>query len=389
MGQLDEVTFDHLVSGLYRAATGEVDWQELLRDIQAAFGAWVAVLQTIDLAHNGRLVSLRAGGDDPHIVEAGLLFVREWHLHDPRRQRFLAMGPRAVGHWMHCDDAFDEAFVRQNPFFQQYLLGYGTRFNSAIALPLSQSLVMGFTMELPPGRGPLTSEERHYAARLGVHVQDAMRAHERVRSIAAQAVAGHQLLDAFPYPMWLIDADRFVMYANSGANEMMTLEHNVALHHHRLTLCNSRHDRRLTECLTDMASAVHGCRQLVDARRQPSDPPTWLHLMAVRPMEVMGAFGERPFILVTLLSPDLVRPLDPHALGEIFGFTPMQARVAGALADGLTAIEIAGRVGCAESTARTHLRVVMEKLGARRLQDAIRLLRQGDALWASAAASRR
>lgn len=110
--------------------------------------------------------------------------------------------------------------------------------------------------------------------------------------------------------------------------------------------------------------------------------------MAVRPMEVMGAFGERPFLLATCLAPDQVRPLDPHALGEIFGFTPMQARVAVALADGLTAPEIALRVGCAESTVRTHLRVVMEKLGARRLADAIRLLRQGDALWAGARANK-
>lgn len=137
MGQLDEATFDRLVSGLYSAATGAVDWSVPLREIQVAFGAWVAVLQTIDLASNGRLVNLQTGGDDPHIAEAALLFVREWHLQDPRRQRFLAMGPQAVGHWMHCDDVFDDAFVRRDPFFQQYLLGYGTRYNSAIALPIT------------------------------------------------------------------------------------------------------------------------------------------------------------------------------------------------------------------------------------------------------------
>lgn len=383
MSRLDEATFDRLVSGLYQAATGAVDWQVPLRDIQAAFGAWVAVLQTIDLAHDGRLIGIQAGGEAPNIAEAVLLFVREWHLLDPRRNRFLAMGPQAVGHWMHCDEAFDDAFVRRDPFFQQFLLGFGTRFNAAVALPVTASLVAGFTMELPPGRGPLTREERQYAGRLGIHVQDALRAHERVRNMAAQAMSGYQLLGASPYPMWVIDADRFVMYGNACATHASEQENLVALHDNRLKLRNSRNDRRMTECLAAMASAPHGCRQLVDARRQPSDPPLWLHLMAVRPMEVMGAFGDRPFILATLLSPDQVCPLDPHALGEIFGFTPMQSRVAVALAEGLTASEVAIRVGCAESTVRSHLRVVLQKLGARRLADAVRLLRQGDALWAA------
>lgn len=182
--------------------------------------------------------------------------------------------------------------------------------------------------------------------------------------------------------MWLIDADRFVMYANAGATEAVEQEGRVARHDNRLKLRNPRNDRRLTECLSTMASAPNGWRQLVDARHHPSEPPTWLHLVSVRPKEVMGVFGDRPYVLVTPLSPDQIPPLDHHALGVIFGFTPTQARVAVALADGQTAREIAERVGCAESTVRTHLRVVMEKLGARRLADAVRLLRQGEALWA-------
>jgi DNA-binding CsgD family transcriptional regulator len=89
-------------------------------------------------------------------------------------------------------------------------------------------------------------------------------------------------------------------------------------------------------------------------------------------------------VLATLFSPDQVRALDPHALGDIFGLTPTQARVAVLLADGLTAAEVAQQLGCALATVRTHIRQVLGKLGSRRLADAVRLLRQGEALWAQA-----
>lgn len=381
---MDESTLDGLVASFYGAATGAHDWTRSLQWVQQAFGARTAVLHSLDFSRNGQLVSLHHGEEDATLEQAVFTYVREWHLQDPRRDRFLALGPSAVGQWLHCTDAFDEHYVHRHPFYQHYLLAHGSRYNSAIGLPITDEISTVLVLELPQERGPLSTEERYWADRVAKHLQDALRAHERVRKMAAQALAGHQLLSTFPYPVWLIDADRFVIFSNPPSAVAIQQDRWVVLQEGRLKLRHSRNDRRLTECLSSMASAAHGRRELVDARHHPSDPPTWLHLMAVRPMEVMGAFGDRPFILATLLSPDQVRPLDPHALGEIFAFTPMQARVAVALADGLTAHEIAERVGCAETTVRTHLRVVMEKLGARRLADAIRLLRQGDALWACA-----
>lgn len=381
---VDEAKLDQLVSSFYGAATGAHDWTQPLRALQQAFGARTAVLHSLDFSRNGQLVSLQHGEDDATLEPAVFTYVREWHLLDPRRERFLAAGPSVVGQWLHCTDTFDEQYVHQHPFYQHYLLAQGARYNSAIGLRISDEVSTVLVLELPRDRGPLSIEERYWADRVAKHLQDALRAHERVRKMAAQALAGHQLLAAFPYPIWLIDADRFVMFSNPCAAVALEQDRWVVIHENRLKLRNPRNDRHLTECLAAMASAPHGNRQLVDARYHPSEPPTWLHLVAVRPMAVMGAFGDRPFILATLLSPDQVRPLDSHALGEVFGFTPMQARVAVALADGLTAREIAERFGCAEPTVRTHLRVVMEKLGARRLADAIRLLRQGDALWACA-----
>jgi DNA-binding CsgD family transcriptional regulator len=76
--------------------------------------------------------------------------------------------------------------------------------------------------------------------------------------------------------------------------------------------------------------------------------------------------------------------LDPFALANLFGLTPTEARVAARLADGATAEGIALEHGTALSTVRTHIRQLLAKFNLSRTTDIIRLLRQGEALWAQA-----
>ena len=128
----------------------------------------------------------------------------------------------------------------------------------------------------------------------------------------------------------------------------------------------------------------HGAVGLLDLRATVADPPIWLHLSVLDPASAMGAFGMQRQVLATLFDPATVRPLDPFALSNMFQLTPAEARVAAALADGLTAGEVGALLGTTENTIRSQIRQVLIKLGARRVTDVVRLLRQGEALWASA-----
>jgi DNA-binding CsgD family transcriptional regulator/PAS domain-containing protein len=373
--------FDAIVSDLYRAATGAIGWAEALTPLQQAFGARTAVLQTVDLS-NGAIVQLDSGG--PPMQAAFLDYLRRWHVQDPRRQHLLSRLGEVVGHWWHCNDVFDEAFAQRNSFYRHFLPAHDTRYLATAMIAASPSTVSAFALELPAARGPLSADERELARRLGVHAAEALRAHDRVRRMAAQALAGHGLLSALPYPMWLLDSDRFVLHANPAASDEQAREACAALHDGRLVLRGARADRALGAALLQLAGAAHGERRVIDPRLRASEPPAWLHLQALRPAEVLAAFGERPVLLATLFDPARLVRLDAHALADSFGFTPTQARVAVLLADGLTITAIGARLGIAPTTVRTHLRAVVQRLGARRTADAVRLLRDAEVLWAQA-----
>jgi DNA-binding CsgD family transcriptional regulator len=105
-------------------------------------------------------------------------------------------------------------------------------------------------------------------------------------------------------------------------------------------------------------------------------------LSLIVPGQALGAFGEIPQVLATLFDPRQVSSLDAFALSNMFHLTPSEAKVAAQIAEGMEPDKIAGANGTRVSTVRTQLSNVLAKLGVERQVEVVRILRQGEALWA-------
>lgn len=367
---MDDQTFDGIVSGFYRAATGIINWNDALAPVSDLFQTRATLLHTF--APDGRLVALDATGG-PNLSEAVFDYINEYHAHDPRKQLVLRDGEAAVGRINHCHESFSEDFVERNYFFRQYLAGYNSRYNTNITWRITDDLSIGFILELPAERGPLNIEERHWFSRIATHMHDALRAFERVRELMTAALAGHQLLTGHPYPMWLIDPRRAIVYQNPAGQAEIAQARWVESKGGRLTL--EQGDKRLTRALSDLNGTAHGTVRVIDLNG------SWLHCATLMPLATLGAFGAHPLIVCTLISMDTVTELDCFALARVFGLTPAEARVASHLANGETAEQIATALSVSINTIRFHVRQVLLKLGASRVVDVVRMLRQGEALW--------
>lgn len=373
--------FDAIVGDFYRAATGALTWDRALDRVQVAFGARAVLLHEADV-RTGRLISLHTGG--PARDDASLDYVRHYHRLDPRRERVISMLPGLFNNWWHCNEHFDDQSVENTPFFTEFMNAYDARYLSTLVMTPREGVFTAFALELPASRGSLTADERELARRIGNHLQEALRAHQRTLSLMSQALVGHKLIDAFPYPMWLLSQSRQVMFANPSALAEERGQHRLAREGTLLRIVNTRSEKRLAEQMHLLCREPHGAAAVLDLRRSAADPPTWLHLVVLQSTEVMGAFGEQPQILATLFDPKHVNSLDTFALSNLFGLTPAEARIAGGLSEGLTAAELADQHGVAVPTVRRQIAEVIAKLGADRAVDVVRMLRQGEALWSTA-----
>jgi DNA-binding CsgD family transcriptional regulator len=383
---MQENTFDSLVADFYRAATGSLSWEQAMQGVRLAFGATGTNMHTVDV-RRGQILSMHGGNVD--LREADLNYLKYFHTIDPLRSSSVSQEAFfRPGSWVHCHEVFDDAYVDSSPYYQEFASAYDVRYTSASTICVENgTMVTALTMLLPRSRGVLTVDEREYARRLGEHLREALLAHERVRRLAAQALAGHGLLSSFPYPMCLIDQDRAISFENDAAANELQSEKRITRRGNRLVLSRSTSDQQLTEKLLELDRLGHGASAVVDLRLKPSDPPTWLHLSLLVPGAVMGVFGTQPQYLATLFDPNHVSALDPFALSTMFQLTPAEARVASHMAAGLTAEEISQNNFTAVSTVRSQISQVISKLGAKRTTDVVRMLRQGEALWSTAGQS--
>ena len=96
--------------------------------------------------------------------------------------------------------------------------------------------------------------------------------------------------------------------------------------------------------------------------------------------------GDAALVLLKLAAPWAQAPADLHLVRQALGLTIAEARVACALAEGITAEEYAGQAGVSLSTVRTQIRAILEKAGLRRQSDLVRLVARIAALAPAGAA---
>src|SRR5690606_27489261 len=96
----------------------------------------------------------------------------------------------------------------------------------------------------------------------------------------------------------------------------------------------------------------------------------------VSPMwgEAFDAGHPLPAALVFVRDPERKAISRPDALKNLFGLTDAEARIASALADGLSVQDIADENGITIATARTHVKRLMAKARVNRQGELISLI---------------
>lgn len=375
---MNEERFDDRVRGLYRAATFGQGWHEVLEELRMDVGARSLSLEAVD-ATDGRLRShLRVGAGASH---EQLDYVREWHRHDPRRTarwgRSDAPVLAAEPGWLH-----DDARAGGGPFAQHYASAYDLQHAAHLSLACDDQIRVGITLERGPHAGEFGSVERGWIERLARHLLGALRTWGRLRGLMPRALVAAHLLDAMPYAMWLLDADARPLHANAAAERETQLGTWLVLREGRLLPAptGSADDLGLAEAAACLAAAQHGARRVIT---WPGADRPRLVLQTVTAGAALAPFSiDRDLptvVLATLFDPRATRPLDPHAIAQVFDLTPAEARVAVLVAEGRTAAAIAAALAVQETTVRTHVRSLLGKLGVARKTDLVRVI--GQAGW--------
>lgn len=213
------------------------------------------------------------------------------------------------------------------------------------------------------------------------HVQRAMALRLRLTATHLPGVAARASLDVLPTAVWLLGAKAVLLHANPVAKhltqrgEVIALDVNGALH-----ACVAMEDRRLQQLI---GVALHAGSQLAAKANMTfmtlgNNGNGMLHVMAAPLACGQTGVGEMAAVFATCLN-SLPPDLEPN-LRRFYALTPMEARLAAALVAGDSVKEFAERAQIGEATARTHMKHVLAKTGARRQANLVRIIVTGPAM---------
>ncbi len=368
--------FDQAIAVFYQAGAGRLAWGDALEELRQALNAFVVQMHAVDLTAGNIVFSYEAGQASPQ----GLMdFLRHYHQVDPRSRLLLAAPP---GSWVRCSDHFDEAFVAQSPFYQDFLLPYGIRYSCGTRLYEDGQVTVLLSIHRGVGTAPLNDEELALVQRLAKHLHEAVGIHCAQRRLVDQANVGEALLRQFGQPMLLVDDMRRIQFANAAAQEVLSRSDILMERHGLLGALQPGHDTQILMALRRMQLTsnshlgVEPAEDKVFMRLNGKGGQTamGIYLCALRPQCTMGAFGARALALVMLHEPEVQKDIDPFVVAAMWDLSPAEARVVAGLGAGLSLTEIADSHSISRNTVRTQLQAAMGKMGVSRQADVVRVL---------------
>jgi DNA-binding CsgD family transcriptional regulator len=346
---------------------------EALDDAQAWNVAWLAVLRQFD-ARTGVLYL-----ENPSDLEAGATFLSMPGF-DRTAQALYG------GHYINLDPYTAHARRGRDtaPFLSQDVIAPERFRETEVWVDFSSKYVGAFHVmaAAPPAGGgnaaragihrphdaPLfTPDDLRRYATLMPHLSRALRLRTKLRQEARIADARSMALDDMTSAVVVVDGAARVITANAPAerleaDRMITLGRRGA----ELGLAGGADTRRLHRLIADAASGGAGGAMMASAAGSHAPFAVSVSrlprsLAASLPTSV---FEEWHPVIVIMRDVGTAVALDPNALTDLFGLTPVQAEIAMAIVAGATAEAIAEQRGRAVATVRTQVRQILHRTGA-------------------------
>jgi DNA-binding CsgD family transcriptional regulator len=359
------VSLDELMIATARLGEAVVDpaaWPSVMEDICHAVGTTGAIMlqsdvRTPDIPHTTSLSEL-----------TDIYFREGWHLNDIRGKRGIPrflMGEQVFTDW----DLFKEAELRQEPYYNEFMIPNGFKWFAAIAFRADTAL-WALALQRTPKEGAFQSDTKRILGQISQRLSEAATLSKLVsRTILTGSTNALALVQQ---PALAIDRFGVVLAANAIAELMFNDE---------VRVCNRRLYIADRCARTEFDRFVDKVRIARDADPLPADPivirrqgnPSILiRILPVEPAARSPFLGARA--LLVLVDLGLRHLPDFQLFARPFGLTPAEAKLARLLSTGESLANAADQLRITVETARNQLKAIFGKTGTHKQGALVALL---------------
>ncbi len=365
--------FDKLVESMYDAAGSPELWPEVmsaLADYAGAFGAYLFYWKKRENAYWFSAPSRRLR------TRANELYGERYWTLDAALPQLCRTPP---GEFHLCQDHFDDRYVKRSEFYNDFLMPVaGVRYRAGTRMVDDGNVIAILAVHRSARQGPFEARDVQLLKRIVPHVTRAAELHLRISNFAAREAMLACALDRIPWGAIVVDDRCKVLVINAAAEAIVMAGDGLRLCGGRLTAAQPEETRGLesqvAEAVKTASGAAHRPGDFLAVTRASSDCPLTVMVAPITPRTATHFGRQRPAALIFVAAPERQPGLSIAQLCRVFRLTAAEARLADALAAGMTLGEIAAGHGLSKNTIRNQVRVVFSKTGTHRQAELVRLL---------------
>jgi DNA-binding CsgD family transcriptional regulator len=224
------------------------------------------------------------------------------------------------------------------------------------------------------GGGPFSSEERSFVEVILPHLRRTIELFQRLAAARSEHLILVEAVEQFSVGTILLDHKLSVIRLNEVAAAILAEADGIRLVGKTVAFDDSSKSMKLRVFVNAVAAGNLKENRSVIMIERPSGRRE-LALM-VKPVTLPNFMhtGQAPAVALFLTDPGRQRKVEPEIVRKIFSFTPAEADVASALANGCSVSDTAELLGIAITTVRAHLRSIFSKLGVGRQSQLVHLI---------------
>lgn len=364
------------VDVIYAAATLDSNWSEALERVCEFVGARAADLNVIDPV-DYRYLAFHPARVDPFVLRYMNDYMADLVRSNPRTDAiYLPMEENVI---RADSDVWTESELRRMPFFADFLRPWGTYDSLHTWVRRSQDgrPLIALALHFDKSNRPPQREQRQRLGMLVPHIRRAFSTEERLQAALTQVGALAETLNHLSEPIALIDRHGRVCRANQAAFDILKHADGITLTGDQRILfsdstASSAFSKAVAQCAcpTLLLSGKSAPPVQVVVYR-PSGQPLVVTLqpLANKRQEVGGD------VAIMFISDPARKPVSSaQLLRTAYRLTPTESRLTQAICEGSSLKQYANAHQISYETARTYLRRVFEKTGARRQSELVSLV---------------
>ncbi|WP_116368783.1 helix-turn-helix transcriptional regulator [Parahaliea mediterranea] len=170
----------------------------------------------------------------------------------------------------------------------------------------------------------------------------------------------------------LLDAEQRIVHSNPVARHLLEQGLGLRERNHTLVATHPGDNRRLQALLRQYQGDTPNQPAITSAMPLTGDDPAARRMLLIKPLTSAAGIilpatpqgsDRRPTLAIYISTPENLSGEQQGLLQQLFDFTPSEARLAIALANGRSLEEIAEDLSVSRNTLRTHLRGAFQKTG--------------------------